>query len=392
MRKRYLKLYSIKLFLKRVKAMFISKQYLRDVKRKLFLKYVIVITSLTLTGLGIIYLFNDILNGVVIDFIQLFIVNGNPFDVFSKIYAVFLPLVIVFTGFILIYFLSRNLVNYMQTLMDGIDDVMQKDRVKIKFPEELKQAEELVLSIVDEYQNYLRSAQEDEEKKKDLIYLLAQDIKMPLSNIVMHLEFLQKEKRISPEIRKDFTLQILHKSMDLEDMINEFFDITRFNLQYAKWSPEKMYLDRMLEQVVDEYYEFMEEKHIRVNMNCAAQLALYSDSDKMARVMRDLMRNLIELGKEQATLSIQVEAFSEHYDITMSVTSSHLSADQIAHIFHNYYRLKDMHGTDKTHVLGLGIAKQIMDMQKGSLRASSIGDVLSFDIFLPIHKAKPLTL
>ena len=361
------------------------KQYLKDLKRKLFFKYVIVITSLTLAGLGIIYLFNDVLNGVVIDFIQLFIENGDPFDVFRKIYAVFLPLVIVFTGFILIYFLSKNLVNYMQILMGGIDDVMQKDRVKIKFPDEMKQAEDLVLSIADEYQNYLRSAQEDEEKKKDLIYLLAQDIKMPLSNILMHLEFLQKEKRISTEIRKDFTLQVLHKSMDLEDMINEFFDITRFNLQYAKWNPEKMFLDRMLEQVVDEYYEFMEEKQIRVKMECATQLALYSDSAKMARVMRDLMRNLIELGNRNATLSIQVQVFDEHYEITMSVESNHLSAYQIAHIFHNYYRLKDMNGTDKTHVLGLGIAKQVMDMQKGSLRASSIGDLLSFYVFLPIQ-------
>ena len=29
-------------------------------------------------------------------------------------------------------------------------------------------------------------------------------------------------------------------------MINEFFDITRFNLQYAKWNPETMYLDLSL--------------------------------------------------------------------------------------------------------------------------------------------------
>ena len=98
----------------------------------------------------------------------------------------------------------------------------------------------------DDYQNYLKAAAQDEEKKKDLIYLLAQDIKMPLSNILMYLEFLHKETRISPEIQKDFVIQVLHKSLDLEDMINEFFDITRFNLQYAKWNPEHMYLDRKM--------------------------------------------------------------------------------------------------------------------------------------------------
>lgn len=360
-----------------------NKQYLKELRRNLFLKYVFIIASLTIAGLGIIYLFNDILNGVVIDFIQLFIDGGNPFVVFRRIYAIFLPSVIVLTGFVLIYFLVKDLVDYMQILMRGIDDVMQRDRVKIKFPEEMKQAEDLVLFISDEYQNYVRAVQEDENKKKDLIYLLAQDIKMPLSNILMYLEFLQKEKRISQEIKQDYILQILYKSMALEDIINEFFDITRFNLQYAKWNPEKMLLDRMLEQVIDEYYELMEKKKIQVDLQCETQLNLYSDSSKVSRVMRDLFRNLIELAQHNVALHVNVQQFEERYEIVMSIQSTHLSAYQIAHIFHNYYRLKDMHGNDAAHVLGLGIAKQIMDMQKGSLRASSIGNILSFYISMP---------
>ena len=144
------------------------------------------------------------------------------------------------------------------------------------------------MALSDDYQNYLKAAAQDEEKKKDLIYLLAQDIKMPLSNILMYLEFLHKETRISPEIQKDFVIQVLHKSLDLEDMINEFFDITRFNLQYAKWNPEHMYLDRMMEQVVDEYYMLMEAKQMEVFIESGSGLALFADNEKIARVMRDL--------------------------------------------------------------------------------------------------------
>lgn len=360
-----------------------KKQYLKQLRRKLFFKYVLIVFGLALGGFSILYLFDKVLNGVVIDFIRIFMEDGDPFLMFRQIYAVFLPVVIGFTGFILIYFLCRDLVNYMRILMSGIDDVMNKERMKIKFPDEMKQAEELVLSIANDYQVYQKAAEEDEEKKKDLIYLLAQDIKMPLANILMYLEFLQKEKRISPEIKKDYILQVLYKSMNLEDMINEFFDITRFNLQYAKWNPERMYLDRMLEQVVDEYYSAMEEKNMSVSMEYGTQLWMYADSAKIARVMEDLLRNLIELGEEGSKIRIRIDDEKDVYHIDMNVKSEHLSAYQIAHIFHNFYRLEDMHGNHKAHVLGLGIAKQIVDMQKGSLRASSIGDLFTFYISLP---------
>lgn len=359
------------------------KNYLREVKRKLFLKYSLVVAGITLGGISAIYIFDKVLNGVVVDFIHLFDVSGDPFEAVRKLYSVILPAVIVAAGFIIIYYLCKDLVKYMRILMDGMDDVMRKDRVKINFPAEMKKTEEIVLQIADEYQIYVSSAQEDEEKKKDLIYLLAQDIKMPLSNILMYLEFLNEEKRITPDIKRDYIVKVLHKSMNLEDMINEFFDITRFNLQYAKWNPDTMYLDRMLEQVVDEYYPYFEEKMMNVDLQSPKHLELYADNDKIARVMRDLLRNLIQLGKSESTIKIVVEQHESAYDVVMHCDSYHLSAYQIAHIFHNYYRLEDMHGNDKSHVLGLGIANQIIDMQKGSLRASSISDELSFYISIP---------
>lgn len=361
------------------------KNCLRELKRKLFLKYFVVIAGLALGGFATIYIFNDVLNGVIIDFIRLFVPEGDPYTTFENMYSIVLPSVIVFAGFILIYYLCKDLVKYMRILMEGMDDVMQKERSKIHFPNDMKKIEDMVLEVANEYQNYASSVQEDEAKKKDLIYLLAQDIKMPLSSIRMYLEFLNEEKRITMDIKKEYIIKVLHKSLDLEDMINEFFDITRFNLQYAKWNPDQMFLDRMMEQVVDDYYPYIEEKAMDVDLQTSPHLQLYADNDKIARVMRDLLRNMIELGKSDSRLMIQIKQRDDAYEVVMSTRSYHLSAYQIAHIFHNYYRLEDMHGSDASHVLGLGIAKQIVDMQKGTLRASSISDTLTFYVSLPIQ-------
>ncbi len=356
---------------------------LSRLRQRLFIKYIAIIIGIILAGIGIIYIFDDVLNGIVIDFIRLFMITGDPFELFDRIYRIAFPILIVLGIIVLIYFLCRDLVNYMRILMRGVDDVMRRNHNRVDFPKEMKEAEDCIIAISDTYQNYMKSVIEDEEKKKDLVYLLAQDIKMPLSNILMYLELLHKEKRISSEIQKDFIVKVLHKSMDLEDMINEFFDITRFNLQYAKWNPEFMYLDRMMAQVVDEYYMIVEEKAMNVEIHGGNQLPLYADNDKIARVIRDLLHNLVELGKAKETIYIYMDEKEASYNIRMQVESIHLSAYQIAHIFHNYYRMEDIHGNGKMHVMGLGIAKQIMDMQKGTLRASSIDTTLTFYVEIP---------
>lgn len=363
-----------------------KERYLKKLERHLMIKYTLIVFAFSLSGVLILYVFDNVLNGVVIDFIKVLAIQGDPFLTFRNMFGVVLPIIIIVTAFFLVYFLARELSSYVRVLMDGINDVLAKQRVKLLFPKELQQTQKLLLSIADEYQQNALAAFEDDEKKKDLIYLLAQDLKIPLSNILMYLELLEKEKRISSEIRKEFMIVILHKSLDLEDMMNEFFDIARFNLHYSKFNPEQMYLDRMIEQVFDEYYYLLEEKNMQVSLHYDHAFPYYADTDKLARVMRDLLSNMITIGKANSTIEITLETSHDGYRIVLHGKAFHLSAYQIAHIFHNYYRLEDVHGNGKQHVLGLGIAKAIIDMHKGSLRASSIGDDMCFYIELPIQQ------
>ena len=188
-----------------------KERYLKNLERRLVLKYTFIVLALSLGGATILYIFDNVLNGIVIDFLKVLLIDGDPFSTFKKIFAIVLPAIIAITGFMLVYFLCRELSNYLRVLMEGMDDVLEKQREKLNFPKELQPTQKLILSIAEDYQRNEKVALEDEEKKKDLIYLLAQDIKLPLSNILMYLELLEKEQRISPQLRKEFMASVLYK-------------------------------------------------------------------------------------------------------------------------------------------------------------------------------------
>ena len=98
-----------------------------------------------------------------------------------------------------------------------------------------------------------RAAREAEQRKNDLVVYLAHDLKTPLTSVIGYLTLLRDEPQISPELRARYTGIALDKAERLEDLINEFFDITRFNLTHLELEKQPVDLSRMLQQVVSEF-------------------------------------------------------------------------------------------------------------------------------------------
>ena len=72
---------------------------------------------------------------------------------------------------------------------------------------------------------------EGEKRKNDLVLFLAHDLKTPLTSIVAYLSMLDGYPKMPEEERKKYIHIALEKSNRLGELINEFFDITRYNLQ-----------------------------------------------------------------------------------------------------------------------------------------------------------------
>ena len=69
----------------------------------------------------------------------------------------------------------------------------------------------------------------NEKKKDELIVYLAHDIKTPLTVVIGYLSLLDEIEDMPLEQRKKYIELALNKSYRLEELINELFDIARFN-------------------------------------------------------------------------------------------------------------------------------------------------------------------
>jgi two-component system sensor histidine kinase VanS len=73
---------------------------------------------------------------------------------------------------------------------------------------------------------------------------------------------------VPPEQKAKYVGITLEKAYRLEQLINEFFEITRFNLQTIVLNKEKINLLFMLQQMADEFYPMLTPQGKRCQSMC----------------------------------------------------------------------------------------------------------------------------
>ena len=95
--------------------------------------------------------------------------------------------------------------------------------------------------------------------------------------------------------------------MRLEDLINEFFEITRFNLTHLTLEKETVNLSRMLEQITFEFTPALEEKGLFWELSIAPDVELLCDPDKLMRVFDNLLKNAVNYSYPNTAVCVSLE-------------------------------------------------------------------------------------
>ena len=223
-----------------------------------------------------------------------------------------------------------------------------------------------------------------EQRKNDLIVYLAHDLKTPLTSVIGYLTLLRDEPQISPEIRARYTGIALEKAERLEDLINEFFDITRFNLSRLELERQSVDLTRMLEQVASEFRPIFAESGLSCSLDLPPKLHYSCDPDKLARVFDNLLRNASYYSLPDSTVEIAGRIEAGKIVLTFSNAGKNIPQEKLDRIFEQFFRLDSSRATRTGGAgLGLAIAKEIVELHGGTIRADSTEDRITFTICLP---------
>lgn len=282
------------------------------------------------------------------------------------------------------YAALSKMVKYLNQVETGIDNIVLDSADSIHMITELKPIETRLNEIKQILKKQEQEVIEGEKKKNDLIVFLAHDLKTPLTSIVAYLTMLDSYQDMPEEERQRYTHIALEKSIRLGELISEFFEITKFNLQDIVLEPVELNLSMMLEQLADELYGVLREKNLTCEVGAAENMVVYGDADKLARVFDNILRNAVSYCYPNTKIRIQAEMTEEGNRIVFSNRGKQIPKEQLGTIFEKFYRLDEArHSTTGGAGLGLAIAKEIVELHGGTIWAESDDEETRFIVMLP---------
>jgi len=290
-----------------------------------------------------------------------------------------------FILFIFIFYMTLNgLTKYIDQIGNGMENILSESAEPIRLIRELRPLEDRMNSIKNRLRQRELEAAEAEQKKNDLLVYLAHDLKTPLTSIIAYLNILDENGRMPEEERSKYTHISLTKAVRLKELIDEFFEITRFNLQDITLEQEMLDVGMMLEQIADEFYAVLAEKGLSCEVETEENLIVKGDPDKLARVFDNLLRNAISYSFPDTVIYIRAEDHEEEIAIEFINQGPEIPEGQLTTIFEKFYRM-DSARSSKTGGAGLGlaIAKQIVSVHGGNIMAQNCEEGIKFIVKLP---------
>ena len=275
--------------------------------------------------------------------------------------------------------------------ISSLNDMIQNYRkhdleMEIAFPKNCREIGAQMLQMKTDMQRQEQILKEESQRKSDLITYLAHDLKTPLTSVMGYLSLLDEAPDM-PEAQKEKYIHIaLTKAERLENLIAQFFEITQFNLHHMVLEKEHLDLAYMLMQMAEEFYPVLSAHGNTVDLQVDETLAVYGDGDKQARVFNNILKNAVAYSYESSVIVIR-----GYFEQGMAVISfeNHgktIPKQKLDLIFEKFFRLDEARRSNTGGAgLGLAIAREIVELHKGSISAKSQEEKTTFQVRLPVE-------
>lgn len=326
---------------------------------------------------------DTVFNGAVIDFLHanlpewaFYIVNANRIIVAFLIYILGLVIISV----IYVFKLSKLLNIASRSINEDEPEIFGNN-----CPDDLREFSRKLQDFKYNLKANEQARQLAEQQKNGLVVYLAHDLKTPLTSVIGYLSLLEEASDLSTEQRAKYIGIALDKAYRLEQLINEFFEITRLNLQSISAQKSSVNITILLIQVLNEFFPMFEEKKINVIQNIEPEIIISADADKLARVFDNLFRNAVNYSYENTDIVCSAQKKDGYVLIRIQNHGDDIPPDKLNRIFEKFYRLDNSRRTSTGGAgLGLAIAKQIVELHDGTINAVCNNGITEFKIILPV--------
>lgn len=211
------------------------------------------------------------------------------------------------------------------------------------------------------------------QELKKLVTNISHDLRTPLTAIKGYIDLIEKDK-LSKDQEK--YLNIIQKKTDeLTELTEQLFDFSKTIDNNIKISKEKCNINEILEEVLASYYVIFKEKGIEPQISmCSENVYKKLNKASIIRIFENILSNI----SKYCVNNFKVELKDDGTIIFANkVKDGLLDATTVQKIFDRYFTVEN---AKKSTGIGLSIAKELVELNDGSISANFTKDTLIIEI------------
>lgn len=215
--------------------------------------------------------------------------------------------------------------------------------------------------------------------KTELITNVSHDLKTPLTAIITYVDLLKKEG-ITEEERKGYVDTLDKKSQRLKALIEDLFEISKATSDNITMNFEDVDLVSLMKQVRLENEDRIAQSTLDFRWNLPEEKCILSlDPQRTFRVMENLVQNILKYSMPHSRVYIDVRDSGLEVLVSfknMSAAEMNFSPEEITERFVRGDLSRNTEGSG----LGLAIAQSFTELQNGTFKVETDGDLFKVTI------------
>lgn len=279
---------------------------------------------------------------------------------------------------LIIFILKTKEINRLTLELKKLNREGKIEKLRLSLPN--KNIENLIVEIntlIDDKRKMENIYKEKDIELREAIANMSHDLRTPLTSIMGYVYLLNDDK-LDKEERKEYLKIIEKRSLVLNDLITNFYGLSRIQADQYEIKFEPVNLELVLGEIIAAFYETLDYKFGEPEINIEEGLGpVLGDKQALNRIFTNLIENIIKHGEGEVKISLKKK--NKYIVMEFANKAEELEPKDINRIFEKFFT-KDRMRTGQNTGLGLAIVKLLVEKQGQKIEAKKVGNRLVINI------------
>lgn len=227
--------------------------------------------------------------------------------------------------------------------------------------------------------------------RRDLVRLIAHELRTPMTPLVLWLDILEKEiTSTTPPAQRHAILNAKRSSARLHRLINDVVQAAQASAVGLTIRPKDMHLDALVHEAIAEQAPIAMARRVHVEPRVQSPLRIQGDADKLHSALHAVLSNAIKYSEEKGRIEVAASRDGANVILTVRDEGAGIPAETLPRLFQPFGVGSDVLATPTdARGLGLYLARVVVEGHGGRIWAQSRGPGTGTTIRIELPGGEP---